>query len=694
MPQVTVKIFSIATFALALSGILTACGDPEKAPPSDGLGAELESVTGGHTRVVWMWHQAKKKDGTYSNDTYGNGNSHLLMGFDSRDGLGTRKLIDKKGNWARPIFSPDGETVVYTVKNVTRKNGVKHFEPEIFALSWGAPFSKARRIGKGHAVDVWEDPEDGTVYVYAIDNLRDTSHAVTGGARLQRYRLDGKKGKFKYGREILFEELITLDNFQLTRDGLNASGQFPWPNGGAIDMETGDWTKRAQGCWTSTAPDNSGVMWVFDGAHRNARMSGPQGIKSWKTPINSHPDFRGLEVYHPRWSNDPRILAVTGPYGSKKIGGNQISKGGNEAEIFVGRFSDDLREVEAWAKLTDNNTGDYYPDVWVEGGETVSLDPEKVRIKGPETRRATADAELVDVETVFRWDNGKGDNKIGKRRITVEPAGIARLGYHFQMILDGGTFQVDGASAQAVEKLVAWDKSWSISFVLEENGAPTAPAPLLNLPGSTLFRTPDGIRYGNSLLPMSGAGTHSYTLTISKGKLITAAIDGESVKLDEFPGSVPAREAGDMFFGSSQGWPAGYQAGISNVIITKGILEPRPLPEFGEPLPPQIRIRATLIEKQPTPSPTERDTYTRSLVHYVYSVDEVLEGKLDDKKVAVWNWVVLDNKETIGLPDTVGETYELTIEPAEAPYHKELDGELSTQPFTGPYLDVRIPELP
>ena len=691
MIKVTAKILSISAFALAIAGVITACGDGR---PSEGSGSELETVTGGHTRVVWMWHQAKKKDGTYSNDTYANGNSHLLMGLDSRDGLGVRKLIDKKGNWARPIFSPDGDTVVYTDKNVTRKNGVKHFEPEIFAIPWGGPLSEARRIGKGHAVDVWEDPEDGTVYVYAIDNLRDTSHAVTGGSRLQRYRLDGKKGEFKYGREILLEEEITLDNFQLTRDGLNASGQFPWPVGGVIDLETGDWTKRAQGCWTSTAPDNSGVIWVFDGAHRNARMSGPQGIKHWKTPINSHPDFRGLEVYHPRWSNDPRILAVTGPYGSKEVGGNQISKGGNEAEIFVGRFSDDLRGVEAWAKLTDNDTGDYYPDVWVEGGEKVSLDAEKVRIEGPESRRPSAETEVVDVETVFRWDSGKGDNKIGKRRITVEPAGIARLGYHYQMLLDGGSFQVDGASVQAVEKLVAWDKSWSIAFVLEETGAPTTPAPLLNLPGSTLFRTPNGIRYGDALLPISDSGTHSYTLTIAQGKLVTAAIDGSPVKLDEFPGKVPVREGGDMSFGSSEGWPVGYRAGISNVIIAKGILEPRPLPEFGEPLPPQIRIRAKLIEKQPTPSPVERDTYTRSLVHYIYAVEEVLEGDFDDKEVAVWNWVVLDNQETIGLPDTVGETYELTIEPAEAPYHKELDGELSTQPFTDLYLDVRTPELP
>ncbi len=689
MIQITAKSFSHSISMILLAGILAACGESVSAPAADGGDERLESVTGGHTRVVWMWHQAKKKAGEYSNDTHGNGRSHFLMGLDSRDGLGARKLIGKMGNWSRPMLSPDGKTVVYTDKNVKRKKGMKHFSPVIYALPWGKPLSEARKIGKGHGVDVWADPQDGVVYVYAIDNLRPTKRFATGGKRMQRYRLDGKKGEFEYGREILFEEEISLDNFQLTRDGRTASGQFPWPNGGTIDMESGEWTKHAQGCWTSIAPDDSGVMWVFDGAHRNARMFGSQGKVSWKTAIDSHPDFLGLEVYHPRWSNHPRVITLTGPYGTTARGGNQISKGGNEAEIFVGRFSENLREVEDWVKLTENSTGDYYPDVWVAGGEAVSLDLAKLGTAAQPSSGAESDE--AGVETVFRWRDGNGDNKIGKRRITVEPVGTARLGYQFQMLLDGGRFVVDEESTQAVQKLMAGDAAWSVSFVLEEAGAPKAPAVLVDLSGTALFRMPGGIGYGDTFLPISKIGMHTYTLTISGKKLIAAAIDGKLVKLDQFSGSAPVNATAGISFGSEMNWPMGYQAGISDITLASGILEPRPAAESRQPKPPQIRIRAKLIEKQPTPTSIERDTYVRSLVHYTYAVEEVLEGDFKDQEVAVWHWVVLDDRETAGLPEILGETYELTIEPAEAPYHKELDGELSTQPFTDLYLDTRIP---
>ena len=72
-----------------------------------------------------------------------------------------------------------------------------------------------------------------------------------------------------------------------------------------------------------------------------------------------------MSVYHPRWSNHPRFLAVTGPY-RVGGGGNRIRGGGQGVEIYLGRFSPDHRRVEAWVQITANDSADFYPDVWID----------------------------------------------------------------------------------------------------------------------------------------------------------------------------------------------------------------------------------------------------------------------------------------------------------------------------------------
>jgi hypothetical protein len=76
------------------------------------------------------------------------------------------------------------------------------------------------------------------------------------------------------------------------------------------------------------------------------------------------PGFNGAEVYHPRWTNHPRFLFMTGPYNPG--GDNQARTGGPQTEVYVGRFSPDFASVEAWARATTNDRGDSLPDVWID----------------------------------------------------------------------------------------------------------------------------------------------------------------------------------------------------------------------------------------------------------------------------------------------------------------------------------------
>ena len=93
--------------------------------------------------------------------------------------------------------------------------------------------------------------------------------------------------------------------------------------------------------------------------------------------INDAPGFDGAEVFHPRWTNHPRFLTISGPY--NQGGANQARTGGKQVEVYVGRFSADFSKVEAWARVTNNSGGDSHPDVWIDAGRS----PHPRRPRGP-----------------------------------------------------------------------------------------------------------------------------------------------------------------------------------------------------------------------------------------------------------------------------------------------------------------------
>ena len=159
---------------------------------------------------------------------------------------------------------------------------------------------------------------------------------------------------------------VSLDNFQVSHDGRHAAGLFPWPQAGIADLRQGTWTQIGQGCWTSLAPDTSGVAWFFDGAHRNLILRGPRGARYMdRSRFSWAPGVSGFEVYHPRWGNHRQFFSMSGPYKAGE-GDNRIGAAGREVEIYAGRFSADLRRVERWVKVTTDEQPDFFPDLWVD----------------------------------------------------------------------------------------------------------------------------------------------------------------------------------------------------------------------------------------------------------------------------------------------------------------------------------------
>ncbi len=71
------------------------------------------------------------------------------------------------------------------------------------------------------------------------------------------------------------------------------------------------------------------------------------------------PGVDGHDVYHPRWSNYRRLFVMTGPYTITGKGANPIYGGGEQVDVHVGRFFEDLKAVEDWARVTASGQADF-----------------------------------------------------------------------------------------------------------------------------------------------------------------------------------------------------------------------------------------------------------------------------------------------------------------------------------------------
>lgn len=314
---------------------------------------QVSRISETRIRVVWCQDQGS------NDDVFAAGTNLVLMGYDSADGKGERAILDEPRNYNKPILSPDGKLVFFT----------DFREHDVYVVNWNGEGLK--RFAFGQVLDTRRDPSTGRDWVYVQDGPKRGDNFDDNP--VYRHPIDNLDEK-----ELLWDEApVSRDNFQFSADETMAGGQFPWPNAGVARIREEEITRTGRGCWTSFAPDNSYVSWIFDGSHRVLRMSRFKSGDEWEVPVNTAPGIDGAEMYHPRWSNHPLYFAITGPYTIRR-GANSIRGGGPSVEILVGRFSPDLRTVTAWARISHNERADFFPDVWVDGShdrEDILADP-------------------------------------------------------------------------------------------------------------------------------------------------------------------------------------------------------------------------------------------------------------------------------------------------------------------------------
>lgn len=657
------------------SGVNDSGVDPK---PAGGRGTGFGKFTGAHARAVWVEQQKSGKI-----DQHAAGNSLKLMALDSMDGDGERAILDKVGSYARPMFTPEGNRVVFSNKGITKsEEGIRSYKPRCFVVNFDG--TGLVELGEGYAEAVWRDPSSGDLWVFVSTEFKDDERVVMEGKRLEKFRLE-----FPGKREVLWDKTpVGGDSFRLGRDGRMMVGQFPWPESGIIDLKTGNLKRTGNGCWTSIAPDNSGVSWVFDGPHRNVTIYDRGGRMLNSIAMNTHPDLKGQRVYHPRWTNHPHFAVVSGPYiNDKKAGADRI-------EIYLARFAADMSKVEQWHRVTDNDRADLYADVWIEGGEDVSL---TVRDK-QSTEALAVNWPPESGELFFAWKNNRENVEVDGKIVRVRAEGAARYGKHFGLAPGKGLFRAEGIDAKVIDGM-----KWLIVDALitpaEKDGTVMEFGRYRLSQKSGEFRVnirssggERSIRFGK---PVAGHPVYLRLQFDREG--MEAVINGKVEEIWTSPLDVRSnwQDAGIVFGG---GWDGrleqvafyGSASGEVSAPQLAGLHGIKPDPGEG-----RLKVRGKLVELTPRPAIDELGAYTRALVYHLYEVGDIVAGELNAKRMVVAHWSLLDRKPAAGVPSRVGQFYEMEVEPLEK--NPQLKSERTfddTSDLDAPiYFDISIPTI-
>ena len=726
----------LVTGLVALTSI--GCGDTPTSSPkksktdSDRVAVPSKSVTefagGSAVRVAWV-----RTTGEDQRDTFVVRPIHQLVGFDSSTGV-EHVIRPEIGNYRRPLITPDGQAVVYS----------DFINRTIYMTPWDGSEPAVVLAENALAFDVWRDPADGQVWVFAgtdLEEERDQPKAQS----VSRFPIDDPTQVEK----VWDGGPVNMDNFQVSKDGKTFSSLFPWPHAGIGNFETGEWMKTGRGCWPSLAPDGSGVQWIFDGPHQNVvffgRASEQTPWKSWKVSVSDHPELKKTETYHPRFSNHPEIFGITGPYVTDAGDQPEIFAGGAGVEVWLGRFSPDLGKVAEWWKLTTNSVADFYPDVWVESGSLTTLDLAAVCQDKPEGKPAAAYAtenwpgDRKGMQ--FIWQNLQAQNRVsdsdGKSiDCHLKLGGMAFYGRHHDLKLAGGFAEFSNADARRIidrsQKTGEMTIELSVAPDLTEDGIDatffrignTASGDFLRLvqKGSKAYLECPGLGLSGEAF---GGGWLRWqkpmhlTVTIKRGHRVHIYVGGTDFGHHKLSKEIqfPASDEGlYMLLGGNTAFPSqpGKTADDPGTVHWSGNVEriafydrafefaevdahSLAITELERARTPIVRsdLWARLVKTQPIFDPMSLGNYTRAMVVYTYEVDEVAAGDqtLEGKRIQVAHWAVINSKQLGTFPRTPSDQRAwLQVEPFDQ--HPEIETERISEDvsFDLPlYYDVTVP---
>lgn len=640
---------------------------PRRTVPQSPRFAAIEALTGARTRVVWLHDTADNTD-------YLARGTHLqLMGLDTSEGRQARVILPAGQNMAKPMFTVDGQSILFS----DRHAGTMHL------VDWEG--MAVQDLGEGFALHTWRDPKSDIDYLYYAKPFVDDgkilpTHQAIYRRPLSRVPLNpGNVMRWLRGRlsdQLIWDQTqISEDSYQLSADGRFASAPFPWPEMGVHDVKAQRWGRHGRGCWTAMSPDNDYVFWIFDGPHRNLIMErvGRTDHTRWSVNVSNLPETDRYEVYHPRWSNHSRIIAVSGPY-KEGDGGYRLPGGGAEVAIWLGRFSEDLQEMEHWVRASDHDGADFYPDIWVEP------DPHAV-MSDPTPMTTPPTPEEVDWPVSrqglsYLWEHASAQNEIelpdGQWQIfRPEAGGWARHGEHHTMWVDQGYFH-DATPATLTPP-------FSIEATLHDPGDHTL---LLQLPEQWQLGQNDGHWWMESAGERISLGHDPleemlHIVVAVTSDTATLYVNGTAHPPVSLTHPLPAPSADRMYWGGAPDHPGAGR--LSHLAIYDRVLLPAEIEAHhgwlrhyfsDQPSPPVIHVRARLVGQSTRPTPEDIAPYRRALLFNEY---EIMEGERQGERFLAAHWAILDAQVLPDAERKLHEEYELALVLFEQ--RPELEGE-------------------
>lgn len=661
--------------------------------------AQLQVLTSARTRIVWCQDQDDQRD------SRGKKNNFKLLGFDTGDGKGEREILPSAGPYNKPLISPKGDRVVFT-----------DFEQKrVYVVNWDG--TGLRTVTGGFALDVWSDPQNGIEWVY-VQTGAETSDKTFDKNPVRRCQLDNPKVD-----ELVWNKTPVsarwCGNFQVSADGTKAAGLFPWPESGIAELPNKSWKNFGYGCWTGLAPDTR--FWKFDGAHRNLLIYDPGSSsrffvgKGKKVNLSTDTRVGGYEVYHPRWSNHERFLAMTGPYkveGKGEEASDRVSNGGAGVEIFLGRFDSQFTQVEQWVQVTRNKQADFFPDVWIDPKGATTLVMTDPPVTEPPPNGTTPENPQAGWPgktdgLVFLWENRARMNevldpvKITNRTCRVEPRGRAIYGRYFEMELGGGAFVAQGMDEPL---LSACQNSHQLSLeALITVAKPNHPhsARVITFSSSNDSRNFCLAQENDKLIfvvkhsinghhnearieigSLPAAQPHHLIVIYAPGRLVAYLNGTKAVESDKGQGDFSGWLPQHLIFGDEWNGGAAWQGALEGIAIYNRVLSPEEAKEKSRLYSVRVKdrkpaekltVQARLKELSATPSPESIAPYRRCLVVHGYEVEKILSGKYDEKKLLVAHWGILDGQVLTNHACKLESRCELTVERFDD--HPQLEGE-------------------
>lgn len=655
------------------------------AQAADNRAHEIREFTGAPTKIVWV------QDAGDSAAVFSERPTLKLMGFDTEDGKGERAILPDIARYWRPVITDDGMRVVFGDKDKLIVYVVNFDGTGLRPVVENALFE-----------DVWTDPKDGTDWIYAKVKEKRADKEIEV---IRRFRMDKPEVS-----ELVWDKM-PIHQFMVSGDGRSASGGGDGGNSpqGLLTLPNGTFNARAGGCWPSMAPDGSQRMWVFTGNHRSIHMCIPTNRSgnsySYTVEFNKSPGItlKGQEeLYHPRWSNNIRFLVATSPlsewsFQSEAKIPNHVAE---KVEIYLGKFTEGLDGVEKWMAVSSNSRGDYWPCAWIKPSKDAAN-----AIAMPELPEESATAVPDKKGLIFLWENGSAGNQIDDpqtgqiRQCTGQFRGEARLGLHSVLELSGGAFLPDNAADPLLKDCKA-SNQFAFEAVLKPLGEPTANEKVVmafagDLGTGNVVITQQGDQLGLRLKTDDDAETslplvrlvpnqlNHLIVSYAPGKL-GVYLNGKRVILpNPWTGGLSKWTPQPLILGDSAKGDHNWPGSMENIgLFSREISEAEARQRFNQyrdataarKSAARAVVEAKLVGRTPAADPKGIAPYRRCVSVQLYEVTKVLEGKLDDPKITVAQWSVLDGEV---VPDYLqmneGQTYKLALEAWED--HPEQESE-------------------